>query len=63
MEDATGEALGVELNPVKSNCVLEAFVCLLAVALLEPLPNTLCVWAVVAPNGEGADPVLFENAD
>lgn len=63
VEDAAGEVLGVELNPVKPNCVLGASVGLLAVALLEPPPNTLCVWAVVVPNGEGAEPVLFENAD
>jgi len=63
VEDDAGAALGAGLNPVKPNCVLGASVGLLAVALLEPPPNTLCVWVVVAPNGEGPEPVLFENAD
>jgi len=34
-----------------------------ALLILGPPPNTLCVWVVVAPNGEGPEPVLFENAD
>jgi hypothetical protein len=63
VEDNAGAALGAVLNPVKPNCDLGASVGLLAFALLEPPPNTLCVWVVVAPNGEGPEPVLFENAD
>jgi len=60
VEDEAGAALEPVLNPVKAN--LGASVGLFAVALLEP-PNTLCVWAAVAPNGEGPEPVLLENAD
>jgi hypothetical protein len=63
VEDDAGAALEAVLNPVKPIGVFKASVGLLAVALLEPPPNPLCVWVLVAPNGEGPEPVLFENAD
>ena len=63
LDDDAGAALGAAPNPVKPNCALGASVDLLAVALLEPPPNTFCVWPVVAPNGEGPEPILLENGD
>jgi len=60
VEDEVGAALGAVPNP---NAGFGVSVGLLAPALLEPPPNTLCVWAAVAPNGEGPAPLLFENGD
>jgi len=60
VDDEAGAALGVVPNP---NAGFGTSVGLFAPVLLEPPPKTFCGWAVVAPNGEGLAPPVFENGD